>query len=189
MENPSKILYGVLKGDNAIPAEWNWDYCVANKIPYILVSPKIKFTHVSVTLDTMDDGLIFPDDRLILEYWKAFYDKYRIDSEMPDDKWKLFGSSTDIGIEIWKKDYPQFVIKLYNYINDIVREHGEIDLLLREYTILKKQKNAMTTGKVPYTMAELEKLTERVIKLRYEIWDKDFNRITDYKKGRIIKFK
>lgn len=51
--------YGIKIAKTIRPLHYKWDYCVENKIPYIIVCPKIKYSEIEYDLMTIDDGISF----------------------------------------------------------------------------------------------------------------------------------
>lgn len=154
-------MYGVSEGDKAIPAEWGRDYCVVKKTPWVFVTPENKYAHISIDLNTVDDGLTFPDDRKVLDLLQEYYKDYRVKASFPEDKWSFTGSATSFGIFIWTKDYKEFVPKFFEYIMETIDKHGVIDELYSEYTKVIRSMNAMTTRKAPYNKEKMERLEKR----------------------------
>lgn len=191
MKKKELYLFGMMgKESESFPKEWNWEYCLTNKIPYILVSLKDEpeFSHVKVDLDTINDGLIFEDSTIISDNWQRFYMEYCKERQIPDDKRSFIGSNSSFGITIRSVDTFDFVPAFHNYIMKIVKKYGKIDNLLAIYTKIHRRRNLMTMREIPYNKEEFDQLGKQQIELRYKIWDNDFNKKTDYEKGRITPF-
>ena len=191
MKKQELYLFGIDSKGESFPKEWGWEYCQTNKIPYIYASLKdeMKYSHIKIDLDTINDGLIFEDSTIISDSWQKFYLEYRHRSKMPDDKWSFIGTDSSFGLTIWSEDVFEFVRAFHKYIMEIVRKYGKIDLLLAEYTKINRRRKLMTMGTIPYNKEKFDILEKQQIELRYKIWDKDFKAKTDYEEGRILPFK
>ena len=72
--------YGIERGRKIQPEHYDWDYCVENKIPYIIVHPKIKYSVVEYNLMPIDNGVTFENERILADFWLEFYDNYVIEA-------------------------------------------------------------------------------------------------------------
>jgi len=140
-----KILYAVeqIEGDdnNYLPKEYNYNYCIENDIPFILVSFKSELAYVSFDMISIDYGLTFPDNHQFSEIWSNYVENYHLENRIPPDKPYYVGGERNGGFYIWKKDYEEIVRELIKQIAGHVKKYGTIDLLRREYHELITLKN------------------------------------------------
>ena len=136
MKNSNKIIYGVCNGSVSKPEIWGWEYCVEHKIPFICVTHKTKYSHVSIDLETVDEGLTFDDPNHISKLWQKFYFNYCDLTELPGNKRGFIGSYSNFGVKIFKKDYHTFSTEFYNYAQEVLSKYGKIDMYLRELNML-----------------------------------------------------
>ena len=127
--------YGIKKKNGKIfPEHYDWDYCLKKKIPYIIVTPKIKYSLIDYDLFTVDNGLAFPENKKIIDYWWDIYEKYVEEVSFPKEKIPLrtIGEVTDY-FTVFKKDQEVMVEKLMKEIEYFVNEYAILDIERKEY--------------------------------------------------------
>jgi len=165
MKNPNLIRLAIKKGDKYLPEEYTWDYCIANKIPQILVDPKVKYATVSCDLMSIDFGLVFPDGKSFINEWEIYYNVYCDRHGIPDNKYSLIGGSINLGFTILKKDLITVVQSLIEQIDLHVKKYGIIDPVRKEYyeinTRLNKMRNTLEHS-VPWDEEVYDKLEKQL---------------------------
>jgi hypothetical protein len=164
MKKDKCIRYAVENNKGFLPEEYNWNYCIENQIPYILVHPKIKYASIEYDLLSVNAGLRFPDEHRFHEKWLAFYDQYASDSNLPDTQYSFIGGTLSGIFIIWKKDIPEVIKELISLLDKFVIDFGMIDPVLKEYNEIIVRMNKMMDQHDPsmaYDRAELERLRER----------------------------
>jgi hypothetical protein len=143
MKNKKLILYAIQKGKGYTPKDYNWNYCIEHNIPYIIIHPKIKFASIEYDLLPVDFGLTFPADHNFHNRWLIYYDKYRINTHLPDTQYSFIGGPISGIFTIWKKDSANVVSELISLIDTQVKEFGLIDPVQKEHTETLTRMNKM----------------------------------------------
>lgn len=121
--------YGIKRKNREIyPRYYDWDYCVKNKIPYIIVEPKIKYSIIDYDLFTVDNGLAFPEKNKLIDYWWNIYEEYMNEVSFPKNKipLRIIGEVTDACI-VYKIDQDRIVKRLMKEIECFVNEYAVLD--------------------------------------------------------------
>jgi len=110
------------------PEYYSWDYCIEMKIPYIIITPRIKFSTISYDLFTVDNGLMFPDDNKLIDYWWKIYEEYVVDFSFPKSKIpnRIIGEVTDF-FTVYKADQFYIIDKLLKEIEYFTNKYAILD--------------------------------------------------------------
>ena len=126
--------YGIKKGGNVIPSYYTWDYCIEKKIPYIIISPKIKYSKIDYDLLTVDTGLSFPEEYSLVSHCWNIYEEYINKNSFPKNKipLRIIASVTD-NIVVFKKDQERMVNLLMKEIEVFVNSYSIMDPERKSY--------------------------------------------------------
>ena len=125
--------YGIKKGDKVFPSHYTWQYCIHQRIPYIIIRPQIKYSNIDYDLLTIDNGIAFKKGYNFIEHWWKVYDDYVFTSSFPKSRIprRLIGNITD-NFTVFRKDQEAMVNKLLKEIEEFVNKYGEIDIKIKK---------------------------------------------------------
>lgn len=118
--------YGIKRNNKVQPEHYTWDYCVENKIPYIIVHPKIKYSLVEYEIMTIDNGLTFENERILADFWVEYYDNYVTEAKLPNDKIKYIGGARNAQFNIRRDDEDKIISLIMSKIEEYVNLYGII---------------------------------------------------------------
>jgi hypothetical protein len=127
--------YGIKKKNGLVyPEHYSWEYCMEKKIPYILIHPKIKYTRIEYDLFPVDNGLGFPKQNKLIDYWWGIYEKYMEDVSFPESKipMRIIGEVTDFFI-VYKTDQFRIVESLMKEIEYFTNKYAVLDFKRKKY--------------------------------------------------------
>ncbi|HPI31416.1 MAG TPA: hypothetical protein PLS26_12925 [Bacteroidales bacterium] len=139
-----KREFAVCRRNNITPASYTWDYCVQNKLPYIIVYPKIKFCDISYDLLSQNKGLAFEKEHEFLDRWLKIYNDYVKRNNFPRLRIKHIGGRLHVIFTIFKKDREEILDLLFDEIEKHIKKYGYTDEKLSEhYRKIEKFNNRM----------------------------------------------
>ena len=126
--------YGIERGNKIYPSHYNWDYCVENKIPYIIIRPKIKYSNIDYDLFTVDTGLSFPENNKLIYYWWNIYEDYIKEVSFPKERipLRIIGEVTN-NFNVFKVDQERMVQRLMKEIESFVNKFALFDFERKTY--------------------------------------------------------
>jgi hypothetical protein len=127
--------YGIKKKNKKIyPEHYNWKYCVEKKIPYIIITPKIKYSNIDFDLFTVDNGLSFPDNHKFVDYWWNIYEEYIKEVSLPKKRipLRIIGEVTDSFV-IYKADQDRIIKRLMDEIESFTNRYAFLDKKRKEH--------------------------------------------------------
>jgi len=129
----SRKEYAIQKRKTIVPVYYTWDYCIKNKIPYVVVSPKNKYSSVSYDLLSIHKGLTFDNENSFIDHMLNIYNDYINLSSFPIDKKKFIGGRLNGFFIVFKEDQEKIAILLLDEIEKHINKYGKIDQKHLEY--------------------------------------------------------
>ena len=127
--------YGIEnKNGDIYPEYYSWEYCLEKKIPYIIITPKIKYSKISYDLLPVDNGLMFPEDNKLIDHWWKMYEEYVDDVSFPKSRIpnRIIGEVTDFFV-VYKVDQSYIIEKLMKELESFTNKYAFLDFKRKKY--------------------------------------------------------
>jgi hypothetical protein len=99
----------------------HWNYCIKNDIPFIRITPAVKYAKVEFDVDCMLEFFVLTGDPS--EFLVELYSNYAVFFMLPVDKISCMGGTKNLIFTVYKADAEFIAAQLFDYLTMFVKSN------------------------------------------------------------------